>query len=315
MAMIRVALFPVAGHAEVVDRIVAVVNEDIILLTELEAAVQPYMEKIKSSGYPPEKEQQMRYRVREDMIDKLVDEKLTAQEIKANNLRVEENEVDQMIERVKQANYYSDEEFRKALELGGLTLDTYRGQLKEQILRNKLVTLEVKSKIVVTTEDIKAYYDAHPELYGGKRQYHLRNIFLKYPFVGPTDPDRTLQERFDPVIRQLESGVPFEQLARQYSESSTAADGGYLGQFSLESLSGEIRDNIKNLSEGQYTPVIKSEQGGQVILVEKIEQSGDKPLEAVKDEVEQKLFKEIMDKKFKEWIENLRSRSHIKVIR
>jgi len=307
---------PHIGNAsEVVERIVAVVNEEIVLLSELDQAYQPYVQKIREAGYPPEKEQQMLYRVREDLINKLVDEKLTQQEVKNNRLSVDPSEVDRMIERIKEANYYSDEDFRKALEMNGLTVEGYRKQLKEQILRNKLVNLEVKSKIVITKEDIKNYYDNHPELYGGKTQYHLRNIFLKYPADSDQDQIAILNQRFDPIIKRLEEGETFETLAREYSESATAEDGGDLGVFSLDSLSEQIRNHIKDLNSGEYTPILRSEQGGQIIFVEEIVDSGGKSLESVSSEIEQKLFKEIMDKKFAEWLENLRARSHIKIIR
>lgn len=313
--MFLAALFPSKGSAEVVDRIVAVVNEDIILLSELDSAYQPYVEKIKANGYPPEKEQQMLYRVREDLIGKLVDERLTKQEIKANNLSAGEDEVNRMVERIKQTNYYTDEEFRKALELGGLTIETYRKQLKEEILRNKLVNLEVRSKIVVTQADIKAYYDSHSDLYSGKSKIHLRNIFLRYPSDSDQDPASALSERFEPIIKRIENGENFGELAREYSESSTAGEGGDLGFFSLESLSDQIRSHIKDLSIGEYTPILRNEQGGQIIYVEEIAESGGKSLEEVKPEIEQKLFKQIMDEKFSEWLENLRTRSHIKIIR
>jgi peptidyl-prolyl cis-trans isomerase SurA len=303
------------SSAEVVDRIVAVVNEDIILLSELDITLKPYVEKIRKSGYAPEKEQQMLYRVREDLINRMVEEKLTEQEVRANNIRVSENEIDLMIERIKQINYLTDEDFRRELELSGLSLEGYRKELKEQGLRNKLVNLEVKSRIVITKKEIKAYYEDHPELYGRKTQYHLRNIFLKFPLNMNEEPESALKERFDPVLKRLEIGEAFENLAREYSESSTAKDGGDLGLFSLESLSDQIRNHIKDLSSGEYTPVLVSDKGGQIIFLEEIVESGGKAFDEVSAEIEQKLFKEIMEKKFSKWMKDLRARSHIKIIR
>ncbi|MGD9213076.1 MAG: SurA N-terminal domain-containing protein, partial [Desulfobacteraceae bacterium] len=161
-----------------VDRILAVVNEDIILLSELDEIYQPLAVQIKSNGYTPEKERNQLYHIREQLINKLVEDKLTKQEVEANNLTVNGSEIDNTIERVKQANYLSDEEFRKALELSGKDIEAYREQIKEEILRTKLVNLEVNSKIVITKADIKSYYKTHPELYQGETKYHLRNIFL-----------------------------------------------------------------------------------------------------------------------------------------
>ena len=313
--MILMAFLSPKGNAEVVDRIVAVVNEDIILLSELDATFKPYVEKIKNSGYPPEKEQQMLYRVREDLINKMVEEKLTEQEVKANNINVSTNEIDLMIERIKQTNYLTDEDLKRELEISGLTLEGYRKELKEQSLRNKLVNLEVKSRIVITKKERETYYKNHPELYGGKTQYHLRNIFLKFPSNMDKDSKSALKERFDPIFKGLERGDAFDKLAQEYSESSTALDGGDLGLFSLESLSDQIRDHIKDLSAGEYTPLLVNEQGGQIIFIEEIVESGGKTFKEVSAEIEQKLFKEIMEKKFSEWMEDLRARSHIKIIR
>ena len=303
------------GYTEVVDRIVAVVNEDIILLSELDETFKPYGEKIKNSGYPPEKEQQMLYRVREDLINKMVEEKLTEQEVKANNISVSENEIDLMIERIKQINYLTDEDFKRELELSGLTPEGYRKELKEQGLRNKLVNLEVKSRIVITKKEKEIYYENHPELYGGKTKYHLRSIFLKLPSNMSKDPKSALKKRFDPIVKRLETGETFESLAREYSESSTASDGGDLGLFSFETLSDQIREYVKDLSAGEYTPVLVSDRGGQIIFLEEIVESDGKTFEEVSAEIEQKLFKEIMEKKFSEWMKGLRARSHIKIIR
>lgn len=312
---VLVISYPLNAMAKVVDRIVAVVNDDIILMSELDATFQPYRKKIKDGGYPPEKEQQMLYRVREDLINKMVEKKLTEQEVKARNISVSENEIDQMIERIKQINYLTDEDLKKELDARGVTLKEYRKELKEQSLQNKLVVREVNSKIVITKSDIKKYFDDHPELYGGKIQYHLRNIFLKYPSNANNDPESALKERFYPVMEKLKSGQAFQEVARQYSESSSASDGGDLGKFSLESLSDQIKNNIKTLSAGEYTPILTSEQGGQIIFVEEIVQDGGKSLKAVSAEIEQKLYKKIIEKRFAEWMEGLRARSHIKIIR
>ena len=312
---VLLASYPLNATAKVVDRIIAVVNDDIILLSELDATFKPYKEKIENGGYPPEKEQQMLYRVREDLINKMVEQKLTEQEVKAHHIRVSENEIDQMIERIKQINYLTDEDLKKELETRGVTLKDYRKELKEQSLRNKLVVREVNSKIVVTKPDIKKYYDEHPKLYGGKVQYHLRNIFIKYPSNTNSDPESALKERFDPIMEKLKSGEAFEKVARQYSEASSASDGGDLGKFSLDTLSDQIKKNIENLSAGDYTPILKSEKGGQIIFVEEIVQDGGKPLTSVSAEIEQKLYKEIVEKRFSEWMDGLRARSHIKIIR
>ena len=151
--------------ADVVDRIVAVVNDDIVTLYELNRAIKPYADKIGALEYSMEKKKEMLFRVREDVLKQLVDEKIRDQEIRRTNRRVSEEDIDLAIEQTKKANYFTDEDLRDALAKDGFTLEEYREKLKEQILRGKLINLEVKSKIVITKEEIKSYYENHIDKY------------------------------------------------------------------------------------------------------------------------------------------------------
>ncbi|MCJ7540219.1 MAG: SurA N-terminal domain-containing protein, partial [Desulfobacterales bacterium] len=103
-----------ARSAEIVDRIVAVVNDDVITLIELKGSLKPYMEKIRSLGYPPEKEQELLFKVRKDMLDRLINQKIEDQEIKRSKVEISEEQIDQTIERIKETNYLTDEQLRAA---------------------------------------------------------------------------------------------------------------------------------------------------------------------------------------------------------
>jgi len=148
-----------AWAVEIVDRIVAVVNNEVITYLELQQELRPYQEQIKSRGYDEDEEREMLFKLREDMIYRLIDDKLADQEIKKNNITISEAEVDASIERLKASRMWSDEEFRMALESEGMTLEELRQSMKSQALRNRLVGREVSSKIVITQEEVRAYYD------------------------------------------------------------------------------------------------------------------------------------------------------------
>jgi len=179
--LIFTATATASAASELLDRIVAVVNEDIILLTELNDRMRPYVQRIRQQGFDADQERKMLFKVREEMLNRLVDEKLTDQEIRRNDIQVDDSEIDRTIERIKQSNYFTDEDLRQYLEREQLTMQEYRAQIKEQVQRTRLVNYQVKSKIVITEEEIQAYYDSHPEEYGGKVSYHLRNILMRVP--------------------------------------------------------------------------------------------------------------------------------------
>ncbi len=304
-----------AFGSEVVDRIVAIVNDDIITLSQLNRSVKPWLVNIKKMGYAQEKERQMVFKAREEILQKLINEKIADQEIERSNVSVAEKEIDAQIESIKKARFLTEEELRETLERQGVTLENYRERLKKDILRAKLVNLEVKSKIVITNEDIKAYYDKHKEEYTGKRKYHLRNIIKRVPVYAADEFKQEIRLKMEEVLKKLEAGQPFEALARTYSDSPIAAEGGDLGVFSPDQLSPEIREAIIGKGIGEFTPILDTEQGFQIFYIQNIIRSKDKPLEEVSAAIQEKIAREIMDTKFEAWIGSLRERSHIKIIR
>jgi peptidyl-prolyl cis-trans isomerase SurA len=303
-----------SAASELLDRIVAVVNEDIILLSELKERMAPYAQRIRKQGFDLEKERQMLFEVRKEMLDRLVDEKLTDQEIKRNGIQVDESEIDSTIERIKAANYFTDEDLRQFLEKEQKTMEQYRNQIKEQVLRTRLVNYEVKSKIVITEAEIQAYYDGHPEIYGGKLRYHLRNILMRVPEYATDDEKLAIQKQMQQIRSQIEAGESFADLARANSQSFAAKDGGDIGEFEKASLSPQIQAALEGLEPGQVTETLDTDQGFQLFYVEAVNRSEGKPLESVKEEIHQKLFSEVVDKKFLSWLEDLRNGSHIKII-
>lgn len=293
--------------AELVDRVVAVVNDDVILLSELETTIQPYLKRLAEAGYPPEKERQMRFKVREEILSQLIDRTLTDQEVRRIGLNVEPDEIDKAIERVKQAHMLTDETLRQAIAKQGYTLEQYRENVRQQILRSKLVNREIKSRTVITAEDVKAYYESHPEEFSGERQYHLRNILV------PRDA-LDLETRKAQIREDLANGMPFDEAARRYSKAAQAAEGGDLGQFPLSRLAPQIQSAVAPLAEGRYTDWLDTDQGFQLFYVEKILGAEGKSLEAVSAKIEETLYRQSVDEKFRSWLDELRKSSYIRTI-
>ena len=303
-----------AKSGEIVDRIVAVVNDDVITLSELNKVIKPYVEKIRTLGYLPEKEKQLIFKVRESILNRLIDEKIEDQEIKRAKIEISDEQIDNTIERAKRTNYITDEELRAELAKEGLSMKEYRKQIKEKILRTRLVNLNVKSKIVITKEDIKAYYEKHPEKYGGKDKYHLRNIIMKIPSFADSDKRLEIKGKMDEILEKLKAGQSFEDLAKKYSESSAASDGGDLGMFEFDSLSPELQKAIKKIKPGEFTSVLDTDQGYQIFFLEKIVKVSGKPLKEVSPEIERILYEESVDRKYNSWLESLRKQAVIKII-
>jgi peptidyl-prolyl cis-trans isomerase SurA len=300
---------------EVVDRIVAVVNDDIILLSELDESFKPYADRIMALGYSLDEERQALFNIRDEILNQLIDQKLTDQQIKRSKITVSDNEIDSAIERLKETNFFTDSELREMLGVEGLTMEEYRKRIKDQILRAKLVNLEIKSKIVITKEDIKSYHKSHIDKYGGIKKYRLNNVIMKVPSFASEEEKLVVLEKMEMVLTELKAGKPFDIIANIYSDSSYVSDEGGLGLFELKELSPMIQEAIKDMKAGEFTPVIDTDQGYQIFYIQEIVNIPGRSLEEAFPEIEDIIYKEIVDKKFRSWIDELRKMSHIKIIK
>ena len=135
-----------AAEAVVVDRIVAVVNDDLITLFDLNKNFRPYEANIKALGYAPERERETLYKLRTDLLNKLIERTLSDQVVKKNNIEVSEQEIDTALERLKDARSLTDDDLRAGLAGQGLTIEEYRKNIKQQLLRNNWLIVKLNQK-------------------------------------------------------------------------------------------------------------------------------------------------------------------------
>ncbi len=295
--------------AEVVDRIVAVVNEDIIRLSDLNRHLGPITQQIRSRDLPSADEKEKIFEAREQLIENLIDETLVDQVIREAGIRVSQGEIDEAIEQIKSANQLTREDLHRALQARGISMEAYREDIRQQILRSKVIDQKVKSKIVITEKDIQEAYSSNPERYGLTEKYRLKNIFL--PYGGDRDQARRKMER---VLEELEDGAPFAEMAREHSTAPNAEEGGELGAFVLGDLSEHLQPFVAALEPGQYTDIVQTEMGFQIFFLEAVEEPEQRELEDVKKRIEQTLYEQKVEEKFEKWLTSLRESAHIRVI-
>ena len=303
-----------AQEPEVVDRIVAVVNNEIVTLYDLNRTFAPYANNIKALKYPPEKERQTLFQVRQDILNQLIDSMLTDQLAKRNQITVSQQEINQTIERIKESRQFTEEQLRRGLASQGMTVEEYRKEIQEQILRTKLVNREVKSKIVITKEDIKDYYNSHREKYAGEKKYYLWNMFIKVSSGSVNSEKSKARSQMEEVLAKLRQGQSFESLVDELKNSSSPIQGTDLGLYRLEELSEQLRVVVKKMETGEFSGVLDTNFGYQILYIQKIEELQAKSLEAVESEIEELLYNEFVDNKYQEWLDQLRARSHIRII-
>ena len=182
-------------------------------------------------------------------------------------------------------------------------------------MRSKLVNYEIKSRIVITNADIESYYKENQLQYGGEKSYRLRSIIVKSDGLSNDLGETGAKSKKEIILAEIKSGQPFSKVAKAYSESSFASEGGYLGEFNYSTLSPQLQAAVKDLETGDLTEWLETDYGDQLFFIEGVIQASGKSLEESKPEIEKKLFDEVVNQKFNSWLEELRRRSHIKTIK
>ncbi len=300
--------------SELVDRIAVVVNDDIILLSELNKAMLPIAQVIAKQGYTEAQQTRLLKEQRALKLEEMIYEKLTDQQIERYGIKIDEQELDATIERIKAANRLTEERFRQTLAMDGMSYDEYRKQVKEKLLRRKLVNYEVQSKIVITDEDVKAYYDSQKARYQGKTKYHLRHILIKANSnAGELERTQGYQQAQN-IYQRLKKGEPFTKLASVYSDAPTSKNEGELGVFEVNLLTDKARQALARIDKGQFTEIIETDQGYQIYFIEDIISAGGTSLAEAKTEIQDKLYAEQVDQKYRAWIQELRQKAHIQIM-
>ena len=316
--ILRVAIFSFNAHAEeppVIDRIVAVVNDEIITLFDLNQILKPYEKNLRAQDYSPEDERENLFKLRSELLNNMIDQKLADQQIKKYKIEASEQEINMTIERIKESRSLTDEDLRAKLAEEGLTIEELRENLKQQLLRSKLVNREIKSKIAITDEEIEKYYNDNIEKYAAENKYHLWSIFIRFSRTADESERQMAFEKMQTILNQLKQGRSFESLANETPDSLKNPEGADLGLYQLDELSPQLQNIVKEMKEGQYSSILNTTQGYQIIYVQKIVATDSKTLSDAHTEIEDTLYNEAINNRYKTWLSELRKRSHIRVIK
>jgi peptidyl-prolyl cis-trans isomerase SurA len=290
------------GLAEVVDRIVAVVNNDIITLSELQNMAKTI--EAQSGVKPTGKDEK---KMQTEMLEALIDRKLSKAEAQRRGIVVVDKEVDEAVARFKQRhNIPDDDAFAKGLAQAGLSLKEFKQQLADQMVQERLLVVVVGAKVSINDAEVRRIYDQ--KFQKGGAQVHIVTVRLPYPPGATQEQKDATKEKAETILNAVKRGESFEEAAGK--QSLRVSDVGFVPQGDIDPRLAEFLDKLKPKELG---PVM-TQEGIQLIQVKERRSGEAKPFEEVAPEIRRILQQQEMEKYFAEWAKTLREKAHIKIM-
>jgi peptidyl-prolyl cis-trans isomerase SurA len=306
-ASLVMCLVSVWAHAELVDRVAAVVNTEIIALTEVEARAAPELAKAKLETDPARrvaliKEAQLK------SLDMLIGEKLLEAQVKELGFEATTQDVEAGIEDVKRQNGIDGAQFEQLLGQEGYTLATYKTFMQRHLSRLKLINLKVRGKVKISDEDLRAEYARVARDEGQDVEIHARHLLVQLG-AKPT-PEEVEAARVKAGALAAEArrpGVDFVALAKAKSEGPSASDGGDLGFFRRGTMVAEFEKAAFALPVGGISEPVRTKFGWHVITIDERKALQVKPFEELKEQLREKLLRSQLERYTDQYVQELRS--------
>ncbi len=310
-----VLLGSTAIAANVLDRVLAVVNDEIVLDTEVLQATEMEARQALANVDRDSAEGQRRYdELRRRVLDSQIEKVLIAQYAREQKVYVTEDEMRSAIKDVVKNNNLNDEsQLREALKAQGMAWDAYSSMLRQQLLQLKVVNTAVRSRVTVGDDEVRAYYaQTVRQVAGDQLQVHIQQILIP---VSKTAPATTIAEKRAKAAKAVEgarAGQDFASLCQKFCEDGAKGDGDS-GLISRSELPVELREVVTTMDPSDVRGPIRGDRGFYVVRLVEKKDAEVRPFEEVKETLRRQLYEQQVEKAVTAWLKELRRKAHVDV--
>ena len=298
----------VEGRGIVLDRVVAVVNDEALTLSEVQEEGQPVIRKVFQDYIGSEREKQV-IEAEKRVLDDLIDRRLMLQVAKREGNTPSPAEVKGAIEELKKNNNAStDDEFRALLRAEGLTMEQIQRSVTERLAIGRMLARQVRSTIIVDEDELKRYYATHEDKFRRELQAKIHHILIA-PRPGESEADA--QARAEAALAKIRAGADIDAVAREFVEGAAGADRMVVKRGEL---APEIEKAAFDVAPGSVGPLVRTESGWHIIRVDQRQSDPVVPYAEAREAIREVVFEEKFAAKRKEWLARLRQQSYIQIV-
>jgi len=315
---------PAAFAQKVLEEVVARVGNDIILKSEYENERKNLHDDLAQKGVQGAQLEQVFQEQAKDILRNLIDNSLLVQQAKEMGISAD-LEVVKREEQMRLEHNRSDpknainsiEDLEKAISQQ-MSLEDFKQRIKTQYLTSQVLGREVYNRVVITTEELRKFYDSHQKDFDRPAGVHIREITVNAQAMTPAEAE-IQRKKIDDAMAAIKKGDDFGEVAQKFSESDTASNGGDLGFFQNGDLAKDFEDIIAKLEKGQVSDVVKTKDktgkdtGFMILKLDERHPGGILPFESAQTEVYNKLFQEKASPKIRDYLNKLRTEGFVEI--
>jgi peptidyl-prolyl cis-trans isomerase SurA len=301
----------VAAAPQVVEEIVAVVNDDIITLSQYKQEYEIQIQQLKAQNLPAEEYDKQYRLLKSELLNAMITQTLVLQQAKEKNLNVAEELKNNIAAIKKENNFTSDEDLRRAIQQQGISYEQWLKQYEETLLKGMVMVSEVYRSIVLDESEVVQYYKQHPQEFTVPTEYKLRAIYLATEGRTP-EALASLKAEID---GKLKAGGAFPDVAAALSDSPMKEAKGDLGTSKKGELDKTLEEAVDKLKAGDISPWVAAKNGSYLLKVEERRDTYLRTFDDSRAEVQEKLLAGKRQQKTEEYITALKDKSYIKILK
>jgi len=302
---------PTTSSGVVVDRIVAVVNQEIIILSEVEKVAGIYKEEIKAEDRWERQEQVQR--VFRKALDNLIEEKLLDQEVKKAGIKVTGKEVEGAIDDIKKRNAITQEGLEKALANEGLSFEAFKKQIEKRLQRMKLLQWAMKVEPKIGEKELRDFYQRNIDQYQMNESYRPSHILFAIPKEATPQEVLEIRKKCQMVLEKIKRGEDFGEMALLYSEDASSKDRGDLGFVKRGELLPAFENEALRLQVGEVSGIVQTAFGFHLIKLLDRKGGTPSPFEEIKERVQADYYEAETEKAFRQYLSTLKEKAVIEI--